>query len=91
MLPVPRLLASRHHHPLELLPAMSQSASSSKAVRPANATDAVLGAFSNVPPNETLEHLIRYLGTWSGFDKVCVPRGCRQATPLPGVAALRTR
>jgi hypothetical protein len=70
---------------------MSQSASSSKAVRPANATDAVLGAFSNVPPNETLEHLIRYLGTWSGFDKVCVPRGCRQATLFPSVAALRTR
>ncbi|PWN40560.1 hypothetical protein IE81DRAFT_325423 [Ceraceosorus guamensis] len=40
-----------------------------KAPRALNTTDLVLGSFSNVPPNETLNHAIRYLGTWSGFDK----------------------
>ncbi|KAI0264343.1 hypothetical protein BC834DRAFT_257973 [Gloeopeniophorella convolvens] len=32
--------------------------------------DLTLGAFSNVQPSETLDHLIRYLSTWSGSDKL---------------------
>ncbi|KAJ3977597.1 hypothetical protein EV361DRAFT_787981 [Lentinula raphanica] len=34
------------------------------------ATDAVLGCFSNVSLPESLDHLVRYLGTWSGSDKL---------------------
>lgn len=30
--------------------------------------DMTLGAFSNLPPSETLNHLIRYLSTWSGSE-----------------------
>jgi len=32
--------------------------------------DMTLGAFGNLPPSETLNHLIRYLSTWSGSDKL---------------------
>jgi len=35
----------------------------------ARLNDAVLGAWSSVPPSEKLDHLIRYLSTWSGADK----------------------
>ncbi|KAJ7931395.1 hypothetical protein B0H13DRAFT_1594240 [Mycena leptocephala] len=35
----------------------------------ARLNDAVLGAWSSVPPSETLDHLLRYLSTWSGTDK----------------------
>ncbi|PFH48755.1 hypothetical protein AMATHDRAFT_64702 [Amanita thiersii Skay4041] len=31
--------------------------------------DSVLGAFVHVPPSDTLNHLVRYLSTWSGCDK----------------------
>ncbi|TEB34585.1 hypothetical protein FA13DRAFT_1685032 [Coprinellus micaceus] len=31
--------------------------------------DAILGCFAHVKPSETLDHLVRYLGTWSGSDK----------------------
>ncbi|KAJ7650415.1 hypothetical protein FB45DRAFT_887893 [Roridomyces roridus] len=31
--------------------------------------DSVLGAWSLVPPSEKLDHLLRYLSTWSGTDK----------------------
>ncbi|KAA1476238.1 hypothetical protein DENSPDRAFT_843142 [Dentipellis sp. KUC8613] len=36
----------------------------------ARVNDLTLGAFSRVPPSETLDHLIRYLSTWSGSDKL---------------------
>ncbi|KAH9167835.1 hypothetical protein EDB89DRAFT_1995071 [Lactarius sanguifluus] len=32
--------------------------------------DMTLGAFGNLRPSETLNHLIRYLSTWSGSDKL---------------------
>ncbi|KAJ7717736.1 hypothetical protein DFH07DRAFT_861003 [Mycena maculata] len=35
----------------------------------ARLNDTVLGAWSSVPPSERLDHLIRYLSTWSGTDK----------------------
>ncbi|KAE8212586.1 hypothetical protein CF327_g3776 [Tilletia walkeri] len=38
--------------------------------RAPTATDQILGCFSRVSPSPTLDHLIRYLGTWSGTDKV---------------------
>lgn len=50
----------------------SSSGSSSSRVRarpPPTFVDSTLGAFSNVAPNPTLDHLIRYLSTWSGTDK----------------------
>ncbi|TRM64399.1 hypothetical protein BD626DRAFT_455718 [Schizophyllum amplum] len=31
--------------------------------------DAVLGAFSHVPPSATVDHLVRVLSTWGGSDK----------------------
>ncbi|KAN0065589.1 hypothetical protein ACQY0O_000707 [Thecaphora frezii] len=40
-----------------------------KKARSPNPTDKILGCFSNVPPSERLDHVIRYLGTWSGTDK----------------------
>ena len=30
--------------------------------------DLTLGAFGNLRPSETLNHLIRYLSTWSGSE-----------------------
>ncbi|KIK87699.1 hypothetical protein PAXRUDRAFT_831827 [Paxillus rubicundulus Ve08.2h10] len=33
-------------------------------------SDATLGAFAFVPSSETLDHLIRYLSTWNGTDKL---------------------
>jgi len=30
----------------------------------------ILGSFSHVQPSETIDHLIRFLGTWSGSDKL---------------------
>ncbi|CAO1618441.1 unnamed protein product [Sympodiomycopsis kandeliae] len=36
---------------------------------PPNWADKTLGSFSNVPPSPLLDHLIRYLSTWSGTDK----------------------
>jgi hypothetical protein len=32
--------------------------------------DVTLGAFGNLRPSETLNHLIRYLSTWSGSECV---------------------
>jgi hypothetical protein len=34
----------------------------------AHLNDAVLGAFSRVNPSPTLDHLLRYLSTWSGSE-----------------------
>lgn len=41
-----------------------------RALRQRNPTDRFLGCFSNVQPSPRLDHLIRYLSTWSGTDKV---------------------
>ncbi|KDN40700.1 hypothetical protein K437DRAFT_258568 [Tilletiaria anomala UBC 951] len=41
-----------------------------KAPRKRTAADEVLGCFVNVPPSPFLDHLIRYLSTWSGTDKM---------------------
>ncbi|KAL0569497.1 hypothetical protein V5O48_012465 [Marasmius crinis-equi] len=32
-------------------------------------TDATIGCFSRLPPSEFVDHLVRYLSTWSGSDK----------------------
>lgn len=39
-----------------------------KAITLARLNDAILGAFAHVQPSETLDHLVRYLGTWSGSE-----------------------
>jgi len=36
----------------------------------ARLNDITLGSFSNVPSSETLNHLVRYLSTWSGSEYV---------------------
>jgi len=40
-----------------------------KALTAAKLEDAILGAFSNVQPSETLDHFLRYVSTWGGSDK----------------------
>lgn len=30
--------------------------------------DSILGSFAFIQPSETLDHLVRYLGTWSGSE-----------------------
>jgi len=42
----------------------------SKPATLARLNDVILGSFAFVPPSETVDHLIRYLGTWSGSDKL---------------------
>ncbi|EGN91910.1 hypothetical protein SERLA73DRAFT_191823 [Serpula lacrymans var. lacrymans S7.3] len=42
---------------------------SRKQLNLARLNDIVLGSFAFVPSSETLDHLIRYLSTWSGSDK----------------------
>ncbi|TFK59835.1 hypothetical protein BDN72DRAFT_780200 [Pluteus cervinus] len=42
----------------------------SKPLNLARLNDLVLGAFSNVAPSDTLNHLARFLGTWNGSDKM---------------------
>lgn len=52
---------------------MSVARGGAGAARPArkrNPTDRYLGCFSNVAPSPALDHLVRYLSTWSGTDKV---------------------
>lgn len=41
---------------------------------PPTASDHVLGIFKHVEPNEGLDHVVRYFGTWSGTDKVSTER-----------------
>ena len=40
-----------------------------RSSRTPNPTDKILGCFSNVEPSPRLDHMIRYLSTWSGTDK----------------------
>lgn len=47
-------------------PASQRRPSSARAT---NSTDKILGCFSNVEPSQRLDHMIRYLSTWSGTDK----------------------
>ncbi|KAH9963094.1 hypothetical protein BGW80DRAFT_1255484 [Lactifluus volemus] len=46
--------------------------------------DLTLGAFSNLRPSETLDHLIRYLSTWNGSDKLFMLL-CSQAAKLASI------
>lgn len=53
---------------------MSKPASATSTLRKPsshapNPTDKILGCFSNIEPSPRLDHLIRYLSTWSGTDK----------------------
>ena len=41
---------------------------SSKSLTPARLNDLVLGCFGRLQPSDTLDHLVRYLGTWSGSE-----------------------
>lgn len=43
---------------------------SAKPITLAKLNDAILGCFSHAKPSETMDHLVRYLGTWSGSDKL---------------------
>ena len=40
----------------------------SKPLTSAYLNDTILGCFAHVKPSETLDHLVRYLGTWSGSE-----------------------
>ncbi|KAI0636061.1 hypothetical protein C8Q77DRAFT_1101155 [Trametes polyzona] len=42
----------------------------SKPLTLARVADLTLGAFAFVPSSETLDHLVRFLSTWSGSDKL---------------------
>ncbi|PCH42056.1 hypothetical protein WOLCODRAFT_137663 [Wolfiporia cocos MD-104 SS10] len=42
---------------------------STKSLTLARIEDLTLGSFAFVPTSETLDHLVRYLSTWSGSDK----------------------
>jgi len=42
----------------------------SKSLTTSRLNDVILGCFANLQPSETLDHLVRYLGTWSGSDKL---------------------
>ncbi|KZV73005.1 hypothetical protein PENSPDRAFT_750479 [Peniophora sp. CONT] len=50
----------------------------------ARLSDATLGAFSRVAPSETLDHLLRYLSTWSGSDKLfmVIQYGAKVLVPI---------
>lgn len=41
-----------------------------KSLTLARLSDLTLGSFALVPTSETISHLVRYLGTWSGSDKL---------------------
>ncbi|KAJ6544793.1 hypothetical protein DFH09DRAFT_1172767 [Mycena vulgaris] len=58
--------------------------SRSKGLTLARLNDTVLGAWSCVPPSETLDHLLRYLSTWSGSDKffTLIQSICKILVPL---------
>ena len=51
-------------------PANVAAAMRTKSPRKRTSADNILGCFINVPPSPFLDHLIRYLGTWSGTDKM---------------------
>ncbi|KAJ7284857.1 hypothetical protein C8J57DRAFT_1289667 [Mycena rebaudengoi] len=63
--------------------------SRSKPLTLARLNDAVLGAWGCVPPSETLDHLLRYLSTWSGTDKcfTLVQSVCKILIPLLNLRA----
>ncbi|GLB40261.1 putative peroxisomal biogenesis factor 11 (PEX11) [Lyophyllum shimeji] len=42
----------------------------SKPLTLSRLNDSILGSFGLLQPSETIEHLVRYLGTWSGSDKL---------------------
>ncbi|KAH8987063.1 hypothetical protein EDB86DRAFT_3082430 [Lactarius hatsudake] len=48
--------------------------------------DTTLGAFGNLRPSETLNHLIRYLSTWSGSDKLFMGGLSNTGRPTSSIA-----
>lgn len=52
----------------EQLASDSDMSRSSKSLTPARLNDAILGCFGRLQPSDTLDHLVRYLGTWSGSE-----------------------
>jgi hypothetical protein len=42
--------------------------SRSKSLTSARLNDLILGCFGLLQPSDTLDHLVRYLGTWSGSE-----------------------
>ncbi|KXN86050.1 hypothetical protein AN958_10526 [Leucoagaricus sp. SymC.cos] len=42
----------------------------SKPSTVARLNDVILGCFGRIQPSESLDHLVRFLGTWSGSDKL---------------------
>lgn len=43
-------------------------ANTCKPITAGRIEDMILGSFGNLRPSETLNHLIRYLSTWSGSE-----------------------
>ena len=39
-----------------------------RSLTPAHLNDVILGCFGRLQPSDTLDHLVRYLGTWSGSE-----------------------
>lgn len=66
---------SSHHSQMSSTQAASSATATATAAGrrrarpPPNWVDKSLGCFSNLPPSPLLDHLIRYLSTWSGTDK----------------------
>ena len=47
--------------------------------------DVTLGAFGNLQPSETLNHLIRFLSTWNGSECVHFSFFCHRVNLMEGV------
>ncbi|KAJ6607383.1 hypothetical protein B0H10DRAFT_2072096 [Mycena sp. CBHHK59/15] len=62
--------------------------SRAKPLTLARLNDLVLGAWSSVPPSETLDHLLRYLSTWSGTElRTLIQSVCKILVPLLNLRA----
>ncbi|KAG6830872.1 hypothetical protein H0H92_014237 [Tricholoma furcatifolium] len=59
----------------------------SKPYTLARLNDSILGSFGSLQPNETLDHLVRYLGTWSGSEARLQHRAGLRASPESSAAA----
>ena len=61
----------KHPHPRTLCIWYCQNTAMANSCKPLTIDrieDLTLGAFGNLRPSETLNHLIRYLSTWSGSE-----------------------
>lgn len=63
-----KLSISQNQLSFLLLGVLYTEMSLSKPLTLSRLNDLILGSFSLVQPSETLDHLIRYLGTWSGSE-----------------------